>query len=218
MRLSKTAWLILGAGVFIIAFGSLFMLYSQQSGEQEWLEDSLFVAQAALPQLISEREDLESQLTQLESQLTQATSSLSSSKARFPKSVQSIEYDEALFDIADDCDLQIMELTASEPRDEEVEDITYTTTTFEVVVRSEELPPSTVDKFETYIDETVADMLEFINIIATDEDFNVGTIELVNMEKLEPPDAEDLEDADKATRRDMGPEATVQLIIYGFTR
>ncbi len=218
MRLSKTAWLILGIGIFVIAFGSLFMVYSRQTGEQERLEDDLSAAQALWPQLISEREDLESQLAQLESQLTQATSSLSSSKARFPKSVQSIEYDEALFDIADECDLEIMELTASEPRDKKVEDITYTTTTFEVVVRSKELPPSTVDKFETYIDETVADMLEFINIIATGEDFTTATIELVNMEKLEPPDAEDLEDADKAARRDMGPEATVQLIIYGFPR
>ena len=210
MRLSKTAWLILGAGVFIIAFGTLFMLHSQQSGEQEWLEDSLSVAQAALPQLISEREDLKSQLTQLESQLTQATSSLSSSKARFPKSVQSIEYDEALFDIAEDCDLQIIKITASEPRDEKVEDITYTTTTFEVVVRSEESPPSTVGDFEIYIDETVDNILEFINIIATDEDFANATIELVNMEKLEPPE--------EIKGDETGPEATVRLIIYGFPR
>ncbi|GAH59611.1 unnamed protein product, partial [marine sediment metagenome] len=38
MRLSKTAWLILGIGIFVIAFGSLFMGYSRQSGEQERLE------------------------------------------------------------------------------------------------------------------------------------------------------------------------------------
>ena len=210
MRLSKTAWLILGAGVFIIAFGTLFMLHSQQSGEQEWLEDSLSVAQALWPQLISEREDLEDQLTQWEGELAKATSSLSSSKARFPKSVQSIEYDEALFDIADDCDLQIIKITASEPRDKKVEDITYTTTTFEVVVRSEESPPSTVGEFETYIDETVDNILEFINIIATDEDFANATIELVNMEKLEPPE--------EIKGDETGPEATVRLIIYGFPR
>jgi len=210
MRVSKTAWLILGAGVFVIAFGTLFMSYSRQSGEQEWLEDSLSVAQALWPQLIAEREDLEDQLTQWEGELAKATSSLSSSKARFPKSVQSIEYDEALFDIADDCDLQIMKITASEPRDKKVEDITYTTTTFEVVVRSEESPPSTVDKFETYIDETVADILDFINIIATDEEFNVGTIEVVEMKNLEPPG--------EITGDEMWPEATIKLIIYGFTR
>ena len=210
MRVSKTAWLILGAGVFVIAFGTLFMSYSRQSGEQEWLEDSLSVAQALWPQLISEREDLEDQLTQWEGELAKATSSLSSSKARFPKSVQSIEYDEALFDIADDCDLQIMKLTASEPRDKKVEDITYTTTTFQVVVRSEESPPSTVDKFETYIDETVADILDFINIIATDEEFNVGTIEVVEMKNLEPPG--------EITGDEMWPEATIKLIIYGFPR
>jgi len=35
MKLSKTAWLILGIGIFVIALGCLYMLYSQQAGEQE---------------------------------------------------------------------------------------------------------------------------------------------------------------------------------------
>lgn len=185
MRLSKTAWLILGIGIFVIAFATLFMLHSQQSGEQEWLEDSLSVAQALWPELISEREDLESQLTQLESQLTQAKSSLSSSKARFPKSVQSIEYDEALFDIAEDCDLEIVKLTASEPTDQEVEDVTYAITSFEVEVRGE-----------------ITDILDFINTIATDEDFTNATIELVNI--------------DTKLDEDKKPSATIKLIIYGY--
>ena len=56
-----------------------------------------------------------------------------------------------------------------------------------MVVRSRELPPSTVDTLETYIDDTVANMLDFIDDIATSEKFNVGTIELVAMTNLEPP-------------------------------
>ncbi len=203
MKVSKTAWLILGIGIFVIAFATLFMLHSQQSGEQEWLEDSLSAAQAALPQLISEREDLGNQLTQLESQLTQATSSLSSSKARFPKSVQSIEYDEALFDIAKACDLEIVKLTASEPSAEEVEDVTYAITSFEVTVRAAKSPPHSMT--EAYIDKTVANILDFINTIATDGYFTNATIELVNMEAPEPGE----EEAES-------PEATIKLVIYGY--
>jgi hypothetical protein len=174
-----------------------------------------------LPKLVAEREDLEGQVAQWEEKVAEVTSSFNKSEARFPKSVESIEYDETLFKIADDCDLQVVELTALEPKNEKVKDtdIIYTTTTLEVKVWSKESPPGTVGEFETYIDETVANMLKFINAIATGEEFNVGTIELVAMENLEPPEEEDLAAAeDEAARWDMAPAATVQLIIYGFPR
>jgi len=212
MKISKTALLVLGIGIFIIAFAALFTLFSGQSGEQERLNDSLAAAQSLLPKLIAEREDLAGQLTQWESDLAKVTSSLGKSEARFPKSVESIEYDETLFRIADDCDLRIIDLTASEPQDEKVvdTDITYAVTNFKVVVRSKESPPSTLGDFEAYIDETLANMLEFINIVATSEEFNVGTIELVNIEKLEPPE--------EIQEDETGPEAEIQIIIYGFPR
>lgn len=62
MRLSKTAWLILGIGIFVIAFATLYTVYSRQSGEEEQLQGSLSGAQALLPKLIAEREDFESQI------------------------------------------------------------------------------------------------------------------------------------------------------------
>ena len=187
MKLSKTAWLILGIGIFVIACGCLYMLYSQQAGEQEELADSLAVAQGALPQLVSEREDLESQLTQWEGQLAEAASSLVKIEARFPESVQSIEYDERLFEIADDCDLEITSLTASELGDKKVEDVTYAVTSFGVEVEGE-----------------VADILDFVNAIATSEYFTTATMETVNMDIPEPEEEEDK------------PSATIGLVIYGY--
>ncbi|GAI17649.1 unnamed protein product [marine sediment metagenome] len=124
--------------------------------------------------------------------------------------MQSIEYDEALFDIAEDCDLEITELTASEPRDKktemegiEVEDITYATTTFEVTVRAAEPPPDSMTV--AYIDKTVANILDFIDTIATDEDFTNATVELVNME-IPEREAEEAE----------ATSATIKIIIYGY--
>ena len=209
MRLSRTARLILGIGIFIIAFATLYTIYSRQSGEGEQLAASLSAAQALLPQLVAEREDLEDQLSQWESELAKAASSLNTNKARLSKSVESIECDEILFDIADDCDLEIFELTASEPGDKKIEDITYAVTTFEVKVRPVESPPATLGNFETYIEETVANMLDFVSTIATGADFTNATIEVVDIENLEPPDEEQLEGADK-------PEATIELVIYGY--
>lgn len=210
MRLSKTALLVLGIGIFIIAFASLFTLSSGQSAEQEQLNEKLATAQGLLPKLVDEGEDLAGQLTQWEKRVTEATSLLNRSEARFPKSVDSIDYDQTLFQIADNCGLQVINITASEPAEKRVKNITYAVTSFRVKVRSEETPPSTVAAFESYIDATVRDILDFINEIATSEDFGNATVKLVDMKKLEPP--EDI------IGGETGPEAAVELTIYGFQR
>ena len=208
MRLSRTAWLVLGIGVFIIAFATLFSINAGQSGEQKQINDSLAAAQALLPKLVAEREDWEGQLTQWENKVDEVTSSLSKFKATFPRSLESIEYDETLFDIAHDCDLEIAEITTSEPRNEKVEDVTYSVTTLKVVVRAADSKPGSVMAFETYIDNTVAKILDFIDIVATSEDFTNATIELVDMKNLEPPG--------EITGNENKPEATISLAIYGY--
>ena len=182
MRLSKTAWLILGIGIFVIALGTLYFLYSRQGDEQEQLDDSLSVAQATLLTLVSEKHDwesqltqLESELTQLESELTQATLLLDTTQVSFPSSVESIEYDELLFNFAHGCNLRITTLIASEPHSEGVESeeveeaITYSVTSFTVDVKGE-----------------VANILDFINAIVTSEDFTCATAEPVNINIPEP--------------------------------
>ena len=76
MKLSKTSWLILGIGIFAIAFGSLYIVYRGQASQQEELDYNLSVAQPLPPKLSSQKEDLESQLTRLEGELTQLRSEL----------------------------------------------------------------------------------------------------------------------------------------------
>jgi len=204
MKISKTAWLILGIGIFVIAVASLYMVYFQQGREQERLNDSLSVAQQTLPELASEKDDWERQLTQLGSQLARlkselarATSRLADSKTSFPKSVESIEYGERLFNIADGCDLVITEFTASEPGDKKVEvevgdikveDVTYFVTSFTVDVEGE-----------------VTDILDFINTIATDEYFINATVVEVDMVVPE-----------LASEEEEKPSATIKLDIYGY--
>jgi len=172
MRFSRTAWLILALGVVVIAFASLCVVYFRQASEQKDLKSSLAGAEARLPQVISDRGALESQLAQRQSELAEAESSLSEAKAKFPLSAESIEYGEVLFGIADDCDLEVVSLTASAPSEEEVGEVTYAVTSFDMEVRGE-----------------VVNILDFINDIATSEYFTSATVEVVNINVPETPSA-----------------------------
>jgi hypothetical protein len=186
MKLSKIAWWILGVGVFIIASAVLLALHAGQSSDTEQLEDSLLVTQALLTNLTADKENLNSQLTQLYNPLDEAEAAYLQSKANFPKAVMSIEYDEELFFIADDYNLEVINLTASEPHQNEVEGTTYDNTIFEVEVRGE-----------------VSNILSFINNVATGGYFNSATVELVNMEVPEP-------DVDEQ------PSAVIKIIVYSY--
>jgi len=221
MKISKTALLVLGVGIFIIGFATLFTLYSGQSGEQVLLNNNLATSQGFLPELLAEKDDLAGQLAQWEGELDKAMLELSQSEGRYPKSVESIEYDEVMFKFAADCDLMIMELSAFEPYNEDVEDtdIVYSVGAAEVKVQNNELPPRTVGDYEVYSDETVVKVLEFVHLLAASEEFNISTIRLVTIENLDAPDLETLEGAETdAAKRDIAPEATIQLLIYGFPR
>jgi len=191
MKLSRTFWLILGIGISVIAVGILGWFYLDQRGEQQRLDDNLAVAQRTYPTLVSQRDDLENALAQ-------ATSLLNAARSGFPDSVDSIRVDEKLFEIADDC--EITKLTASEPSDEKVEGITYITAPFVVDVKGE-----------------VADILDFINTIATDEYFINATIELVDIVVPEPLTEKEkrglTEDEIKEAKK---PSATINLVIYGY--
>ena len=212
MKVSKTALLVLGIGIFILGFATLFTLYSGQSGEQVLLNKNLVTSQGLLPDLLAEKEDFAGQLAQWEGELDKAMLALSKSEGRFPKSVESIEYDEVIFKLAEQSGLLIIELTASEPKEEVVKgtDITYAVTTFEVVVWNSDSLPGNAGDFEIYIDQTVDKVLEFIHLIVTTPDFGVATFKVAAIEALEPP--EELDGSE------TGPEATIKLAIYGFPR
>lgn len=211
MKLSRIAWLILVIGVFVIASGSLYWLYLQEGPKQEELNEQLSVVQATLPKLAAERADLESTLTELENKLAQATSQLKTAKAVFPDSVESIEVDELLFEIANNWGLEITSLTASEPSDKmvkvetemediEVEDVTYAVTSFTADVKGE-----------------VTDILSFIQAIVNHQDLNTATVEIVAMVIPEPvSEIEKRELSEEEIEEREKPSATITLVIYSY--
>jgi len=211
MKFSRIAWLILVIGVFVIASGSLYWLYLQERPKQEELNEQLSVVQATLPKLAAERADLESTLAELEGKLAQATSQLKTAKAVFPDSVESIEVDELIFEIANNWGLEIISLTATEPRDKmvevememediEVEDVTYVVTSFTADVKGE-----------------VTDILNFIQTIVNHQDFDAATVEIVALVIPEPvSEIEKEELSEEEIEERLKPSATITLVVYTY--
>jgi len=214
MKFSRTGWLVLIIGIFVIAIGSLYWLYVQDGREQEQLSQTLSTTQATLPKLASERTNLESTLADLEDRLAQAISQLSAGKAVFPASVQSIEIDEMLFGIADNWSLEITNLTATEPNDTpvspeiedieaediEVEDVNYQLTSFTVEMKGQ-----------------VSDILGFFDSVVNQRDFSTATVELVTIVVPEPVSETEREQltADEIEDRET-PTATINIVIYAY--
>jgi hypothetical protein len=149
MKLSKTVWLVIVIVLLGIAAGVLFSIYSGQVGERGDLSDRVSNAQTLLPGLVANRE-------KLEDQLAQAESSLDKSQAKFPESVKSIEYGEDLFEIADDCNVDLTSLRPSMPTSKKVGAVTYSVSPFVVVVKG-----------------NIDNILDFIYVIRTGGDFQL---------------------------------------------
>jgi hypothetical protein len=149
MKLSKKAGLIVVIVIFAVAIGVLFFIYSGQNGERAQLNDRLSRAQILLPGLINNR-------AEKEDELIQAESLLAASQAQFPESVESIEYGEDLFEIADDCNVSLTKLTASKPAKKTVGAVTYSISSFNLVVGG-----------------SIDNILDFIYALRTGDDFQL---------------------------------------------
>jgi hypothetical protein len=160
MKLSKKAGLIVVIVIFAVALGVLFWIYSGQNGERAELNERLLRAQTMLPGLTNNR-------AEKEDELTQAESLLATSQAQFPESVESIEYGEDLFEIADDCNVSLTKLTASKPSNKAVGAVTYSISSFSLVVGG-----------------SFNNILEFIYAIRTGDDFQLpwsAEVKSINM-------------------------------------
>jgi hypothetical protein len=158
MKISRKVWLILGAVIIVAALVILYVVvYSPQAGQRNDLNTRLSRAQAFLPGLTNQKNDLENQLAS-------AQSSLETSQVYFPQSVESIEYGEYLFEIADECNVNLASLTFPKPTSTTIGGVTYS-------VVSLSLPVSGA----------LTDIFTFIDTIRTDERFASTYVKSVNL-------------------------------------
>jgi hypothetical protein len=149
MKLSKTARLIVIIVIVAVVLGVLFPIYFRQAGERDGLNDKMDRAQILMTGLSANKESLEDELAQ-------AQSSLSTSLAGFPESVESIEYDDDLFKIADDCNVGISSITALPPTNKKVGAVTFTVSTFTIMIKG-----------------SMDNILDFIDTIRIGDDFQL---------------------------------------------
>jgi hypothetical protein len=160
IKINKKILLILGIVIFAIVLGSLVRTYSQQIQEQKQLSTSLEVQQMLLTRLTNEKEEWESKRNKAESLLD-------TSQKKFPQSVECIEYGEDLFDIADDCNVDLASLSMSEPGSKKVGAVTYSVSTFVLKITG-----------------SMDNVLDFIYALRTGDDFELpwsATLNAVNM-------------------------------------
>jgi len=149
MKLTRTVGLIIVVVILAVVIGVLVSIYSGQAAERNELSERMSRAQTLLPGLMKQRENLEDQLTQAEALLN-------ANQAQFPESVESIEYDDDLFQIADECNVAITRISSSKPTSKGAEGVTYSVSTFGVDVNG-----------------NIEDILEFIYAIRTGDGFRL---------------------------------------------
>jgi len=109
MKLSKTTLIFLGVGIFAILAVGMGVAYAQQSREQSRLDEQLSLAQLRLTNY-SSPEELSSRRSKLESQLAELEIQFEDAKSLLRQPVESIEVTDTLFEVAEACDVEILEL------------------------------------------------------------------------------------------------------------
>ena len=156
MKLSKTSWITLTVGICIIAFASLGFARFQQAQEQDQLREELSLGEQRLSKF--QFEQLSSQQEELEKRLKLTTLQLGNTKAILSEPTKSIAATDTLFDIAKNCDVEVTEISSSDPTSGKLAEVTCSV--LPVTVRVE------------------GDVLSLINfIVELNSDFTTGVVE-----------------------------------------
>lgn len=179
--------------IFVAVGGYIYAADSKEKSQQNELIDSVSKYQAILNKGLTEKATKEKEAANLEKQLADAEALLA--KADFRSSAESIEYDRIIFSLANASKLQIMNLNATPSLDVKEGDTTYQQTSFSVTVKG--LTPdgifSAMSDSAAYNYVVIANILDFVNKLATSPDFDTATIQAVNIISPEPMTDEDIQ-------------------------
>lgn len=111
IKLSKTSWLILAAGVFIVILAGLGLTRSQQLDEQNQLDEALALSTSRLNML--EVSQLKLEEAELQQRLDETMVEFEEVKDRLRQTVVSVDVTDELFRIAEYSDVKIMSMMSS---------------------------------------------------------------------------------------------------------
>ena len=133
IKLSKTSWLILAAGVFIVILAGLGLTRSQQLSEQNQLDEALASTTARLSML--EASQLKLEEAELRQRLDETMVEFEEAKDRLHQTVVSVDITDELFRIAEYSDVEIMSMMSSAQSDGKLGPIPCLTTSISANIR-----------------------------------------------------------------------------------
>jgi hypothetical protein len=111
LKLSKTSWLILAAGIFLVVLAGLGVSRSGQVKEQSRLEEELGISESILEK--TQLTSLQTQMGELQDRLDESESQLVEAKDRLRQTVLSVDVTDKFFEVAKYSDVVVMNLVTS---------------------------------------------------------------------------------------------------------
>ncbi len=204
MKLSKTSWIILIVGVLVVAFGTLGIARAQQVQEQKQLDEELAVAEKRLSNL--QLKELRSRKSELEVQIEQTASQLETTKDSLRQSVESIEVTDSVFEIAEACGVEIIDVSSSELGTDDLEGVAYS-----------------IIQLNMRVEGDVPNLISFV--IKLNDDFTTGAVRSVQMDIQgvaeevageaveEEEEGEEEEEVEEEVKK---PSAGIRLVVYAY--
>ena len=121
MKLTKTSWLILSIGIFVVVVAGLGLTRSQQFKEKGQLDEELSIAEKRLNKLPVK--DLREQEEELQKRLDESTMQLMAVKDSLRQPVESIDVTDEFFAVAHYCDVEIMSISSSSLKSDKLGDV-----------------------------------------------------------------------------------------------
>ncbi len=111
LKLTKTSWLILSAGIFIVVLVGLGLTRSQQLEEQTKLEEELTLSTMRVDKI--QVTQLRPQLDELQQRISESESQLNEARDRLRQTVVSVDVTDKLFVIAEYCGVELQNVNTS---------------------------------------------------------------------------------------------------------
>jgi len=178
LKLSKTSWLLLAIGAFIIILAGLGAFRFQQVRQQNQLNEELVLAQLKLKAV--QLEQLAQRQGELERHLSQTTSQFQAARTTLSQPVGSIGASSTLFDIAEACGAEVTEISSSGRTSEELEGIPCSVLTLTARVEGD-VPNlvSFITELNSYLRNGVVKSVEISIPEMTSEEKSSANIQLV---------------------------------------
>jgi hypothetical protein len=135
IKLSKTSWLILSAGLFVVILAGLGITRSQQLQEQSKLEDELGISQKTLDKI--QVTDLRHQSDELQQKIEEGQLQLDDAKNKLNQTVVSVEVTDQFFSIAEYCNVIVTNMGTTPIQPNEYENVGLATTLLSLEAKGE---------------------------------------------------------------------------------